>query len=123
MVDVNIVPALLLTKKFLNKIRDSSDKNRRYCVLTTSSLAGFAPQSANAAYAATKNFMTHWKRALAFEMKQLEGKGPKVDIQALCPSFITTAMTTQLKKDLFYYTATLTAEQAASGALTKLGNG
>ncbi len=56
-------------------------------VLLISSMAGFAPLPYQAAYAATKAFVTSYGRSLAYELK---GKGPSVSVFA--PGGIATEM-------------------------------
>lgn len=67
MVDVNITALVMFSNSFLKYVKAQEDKTRRYALINVSSVAGEGPIAYNAAYAATKAFVTRFTQGIAVE--------------------------------------------------------
>lgn len=106
LLNVNIFPVVMLTKKFINQFKVRKPKS---AIVNISSTSRGKPAPYVNVYAATKGFIAHFSESLALEF-------PEIDVFTVGPHYVTSSMT--LGKNDF---ETITADQAAEGALRELG--
>ena len=86
--DVNLRAVYLMTRECIPMLKDAGGEHRKALIANTASIAGKYGQGWLAAYSATKFGVVGLTQAMH---KELAGDG--VQVTALCPGFVDTAMT------------------------------
>ena len=86
--DVNLRAVYLMTRECIPMLKEAGQEHRKALIANTASIAGKVGQGWLAAYSATKFGVVGLSQAMH---KELAGDG--VQVTALCPGFVDTAMT------------------------------
>lgn len=91
--DVNLRAVYLMTRECIPMLKQAGAEHRKALIANTASIAGKYGQGWLAAYSATKFGVVGLSQAMH---KELAGDG--IQVTALCPGFVATAMTDWLEK-------------------------
>lgn len=86
--DVNLRAVYLMTRECVPMLKEAGQEHRKALIVNTASIAGKYGQGWLAAYSATKFGVVGLSQAMH---KELAGDG--IQVTALCPGFVATAMT------------------------------
>jgi NAD(P)-dependent dehydrogenase (short-subunit alcohol dehydrogenase family) len=93
--DVNLRAVYLMTRECLPMLKEAGVEHRKALIVNTASIAGKSGQGWLAAYSATKFGVVGLSQAMHREFGQ-EG----IQVTALCPGFVDTAMTEWIKEQV-----------------------
>jgi NAD(P)-dependent dehydrogenase (short-subunit alcohol dehydrogenase family) len=93
--DVNLRAVYLMTRECLPMLKEAGAEHRKALIVNTASIAGKSGQGWLAAYSATKFGVVGLSQAMHREFGQ-EG----IQVTALCPGFVDTAMTEWIKEQV-----------------------
>jgi NAD(P)-dependent dehydrogenase (short-subunit alcohol dehydrogenase family) len=93
--DVNLRAVYLMTRDCLPMLKETGAEHRKALIVNTASIAGKSGQGWLAAYSATKFGVVGLSQAMHREFGQ-EG----IQVTALCPGFVDTAMTDWVKESV-----------------------
>lgn len=111
-IDVGIMPATIMTKRVMHKIMERKDKTgKRGAIVYVNTVQNCAPIAGTATYGASKIFSDYMSRTLSHENRQW------MDVMTFQCGLVSTNFIGNYKGNMF----TITAEQAAYGALKDLG--
>jgi NAD(P)-dependent dehydrogenase (short-subunit alcohol dehydrogenase family) len=93
--DVNLRAVYLMTRECIPLLKDAGQEHGKALIVNTASMAGKFGQGWLAAYSATKFGVVGLSQAMH---KELSGDG--IQVTALCPGFVDTAMTDWVKGEV-----------------------
>src|SRR3954447_2754106 len=93
--DVNLRGVYLMTREAIPMLKEAGNEHRKALVVNTASIAGKMGQGWLAAYSATKAGVVGLSQAMHKELAQ-DG----IQVTALCPGFVDTAMTDWVKEQV-----------------------
>jgi 17beta-estradiol 17-dehydrogenase / very-long-chain 3-oxoacyl-CoA reductase len=107
---VNVIPAVLLTRRLMDKFRARAKNGKKSGIVVVSSLTCLAPMPYMAVYGSTKALEDYFIRSLAVEY-------PEIDMISLRPYFVNTKSTGYGDISI----DTISHEKCAEGTLRDLG--
>jgi NAD(P)-dependent dehydrogenase (short-subunit alcohol dehydrogenase family) len=87
-IDVNLRSLIIATRECVAMLMEAGAEHSKALIVNTASIAGKAGQGWLSVYSATKGGVVSFSQAT---QKELDGKG--IQVTALCPGFVDTAMT------------------------------
>lgn len=94
LININLRFPTLITRAVLSTMKKNAKKDSRGAIINVSSLSGLGPTPYLTIYSSTKLYNRAFSHSLELELKE-----SNIDVQAVSPGFVRTAMTSKMRPD------------------------